>query len=86
MRYVLAPPWPLGPRRYLGYSSSMREDTDLSLAEAVFFGAPIVLPNEFLHEDEISVDTISIIVLKSLDASDFLCPDTILAASWQASS
>jgi hypothetical protein len=35
-----------------------REDTSLSPPEAVF-GAPIVLPNEFLKEDEIPVDTIS---------------------------
>ncbi len=33
------------------------EDTGLSPAEAVF-SAPIVLPNEFLKGDEISVDTI----------------------------
>jgi hypothetical protein len=34
-----------------------REDTGLSLAEA-FFGAPIVLPNEFLQNEELSVDSI----------------------------
>ncbi len=34
-----------------------REDTGLSLAEAVF-GAQIVLPNKFLQNDELSVDTI----------------------------
>ncbi len=34
----------------------LREDTGLSLAEAVF-GAQIVLPNEFLQNDELSVDT-----------------------------
>jgi hypothetical protein len=34
-----------------------REDTGLSPADAVF-GAPIVLPNEFLQRDEIPVDTI----------------------------
>jgi hypothetical protein len=34
-----------------------REDTGLSPAEAVF-GAQIVLPNEFLQNDELSVDTI----------------------------
>jgi hypothetical protein len=35
-----------------------REDTVLSPAEAVF-GTPIILPNEFLHGEEISVDNIS---------------------------
>jgi hypothetical protein len=34
-----------------------REDTGLSPAEAVF-GAPIVLPNEFLQNEEMSVDAI----------------------------
>jgi hypothetical protein len=34
-----------------------REDTGLSLAEAVYV-APIVLPNEFLQNEEISVDSI----------------------------
>jgi transposase InsO family protein len=34
-----------------------REDIGLSPAEAVF-GAPIVLPKEFLHNEEISVDSI----------------------------
>jgi hypothetical protein len=37
--------------------STAREDTGLSPAEAVF-GAQIVLPNEFLQNDELSVDTI----------------------------
>jgi hypothetical protein len=37
--------------------STAREDTGLSLAEAVF-GAQIVLPNEFLQNYELSVDTI----------------------------
>jgi hypothetical protein len=60
-QYVHAPPLPLGLRRTLGYSSASRAqrkgDTGLSPAEAVF-GAPIVLPNEFLKGDEISIDTI----------------------------
>jgi hypothetical protein len=34
-----------------------REDTGLSLAEAVF-GTPIVLPNMFLHGEEFSIDNI----------------------------
>jgi hypothetical protein len=37
--------------------STAREDTGLSPAKAVF-GAQIVLPNEFLQNDELSVDTI----------------------------
>ncbi len=41
----------------LGLRAQLREDTGLSSAEAVF-GAPIVLPNEFLQNDELSVDTI----------------------------
>jgi hypothetical protein len=40
----------------LGLQVQPREDTSLSLAEAVF-GAPIVLPNEFLKNDELSVDS-----------------------------
>jgi hypothetical protein len=41
----------------LGLRAQPREDAGLSLAEAVF-GAPIVLPNEFLHNDKLSVDSI----------------------------
>ncbi len=41
----------------LGHRAQPREDTGLSRAEAVF-GAQIVLPNEFLQNDELSVDTI----------------------------
>ncbi len=41
----------------LGLRAQPREDTGLSPAEAVF-GAQIVLPNEFLQNDELSVDTI----------------------------
>ncbi len=41
----------------LGLRAQPREDTGVSPAEAVF-GAQIVLPNEFLHNDELSVDTI----------------------------
>jgi hypothetical protein len=46
-------PWVL-----LGLRAEPREDTGLSPAEAVF-GAPIVLPNEFLSNDEMSVDSVS---------------------------
>ncbi len=41
----------------LGLRAQLREDTGLSPAEAAF-GAQIVLPNEFLQNDELSVDTI----------------------------
>jgi hypothetical protein len=41
----------------LGLGAQLREDTGLSPAEAVF-GAQIVLPNEFLQNNELSVDTI----------------------------
>ncbi len=41
----------------LGLRAQPREDTELSPAEAVF-GAQIVLPNEFLKNDVLSVDTI----------------------------
>ncbi len=57
----------------LGLRAQMREDTGLSLAEAVF-GAPIVLPNDFLQEDEISVDIISKKFPQSLDAPAFSLP------------
>jgi hypothetical protein len=46
-------PWVL-----LDLRAQPSEDTGLSPAEAVF-GAPIVLPNEFLKGDEIPVNTIS---------------------------
>ncbi len=45
-----------------------REDTGLSSAEAVF-GAQIVLPNEFLQNDELSVDTIVKKFAKTLHVS-----------------
>ncbi len=41
----------------LGLRAQPREDTGLSLAEAVF-SAQIVLPNECLQNDELSIDTI----------------------------
>ncbi len=41
----------------LGLRAQPREDTGLSPAEAVF-GPQIVLPNEFLQNDELSVDTV----------------------------
>ncbi len=47
-----------------------REDTGLSPAKAVF-GIPIVLPNEFLHGEEFSVDHIFKKFSKTLDAPAF---------------
>jgi hypothetical protein len=58
-------PWVL-----LGLRAQLREETGLSLAEAVF-GTPIVLPNEFLHEEEFSVDNIFKKFSKTLDAPAF---------------
>jgi hypothetical protein len=52
----------------LGLRAQPREDTGLSLAEAVF-GAQIVLPNEFLQNDEFSVDTIVNKFVKTLHVS-----------------
>ncbi len=50
----------------LGLQAQLREDTGLSPAEAVF-GAPIVLPNEFLQNEEVSVDSIIKNFSKNLD-------------------
>ncbi len=50
-------------------SAQPREDTGLSHAEAVF-GTPVVLPNVFLHGEEISVDMYTMF-LKTLDAPAF---------------
>jgi hypothetical protein len=55
-----------------------REDAGLSPAEAVF-GAPILLPNEFLQNDELSVDFIIKIFPKSCMFGLLLCLGTILA-------
>jgi hypothetical protein len=49
----------------LGLRAQPREDTGLSPAEAVF-GAPIVLPNEFLQNEEVPVDAIIQIFSKTL--------------------
>ncbi len=57
----------------LSLCAQPREDTGLSPAEAVF-GAPIVLPNEFLQGDKISVDSIIKIFSKTLDAPVFSLP------------
>jgi hypothetical protein len=52
----------------LGLRAQPREDTGLSPAEAVF-GAQIVLPKEFLQNDELSVDTIVQNFFKTLHVS-----------------
>jgi hypothetical protein len=57
----------------LGLRAQPREDTGLSLAEAVF-GAQIVLPNEFLQNDELSVDTIDKNFSKTLHVSAHSLP------------
>jgi hypothetical protein len=51
----------------LGHRAQPREDTGLSPAEAVF-GAPIVLPNEFLQNEDMPVDAIIKIFSKTLHA------------------
>ncbi len=56
------------PFMFLGLRAQLREDTGLSPAEAVF-GAQIVLPNEFLQNDELSVDTIVKIFAKTSHVS-----------------
>jgi hypothetical protein len=70
----------------LGLRAQPREDTGLFPAEAVF-GAPIVLPNEFLQTEEISFDSIITNSSKTLDAPD---SSLVLASScpgsWQPSS
>jgi hypothetical protein len=52
----------------IGLRAQPREDAGLSPAAAVF-GAQIVLPNEFLQNDEFSVDTIVKIFSKTLHVS-----------------
>jgi hypothetical protein len=64
----------------LGLRAQPREDTGLSLAEAVF-GAQIVLPNKFLQNDELSVDTIDKKFSKPCMFLLLLCLGTILAPS-----
>ncbi len=54
----------------LGLRAQPREDTGLSLAEVVF-GAQIVLPNEFLLNDELSVDTTVKQIFQNLEC---FCP------------
>jgi transposase InsO family protein len=61
------------PFALLGLQAQPREDTGLSPAEAVF-GAPIVLPNEFLQPDELAVDSIKKNFQRTLDAPAFSWP------------
>ncbi len=49
----------------LGLRAQPREDTGLSPAEVVF-GAQIVLPNDFLQNDELLIDTIVKIFFRNL--------------------
>jgi hypothetical protein len=49
----------------VGLRAQRREDIGLSPAEAVF-GAQIVLPNKFLKNDKLSVDTIVKIFFQNL--------------------
>ncbi len=51
----------------LGLRAQPKEDNGLSLAEVVY-GAPIVLLNKFLHNQEISIDSIIKIFSKTLHA------------------
>jgi hypothetical protein len=53
--------------------SQPREDTDLSLAEAVF-GALFVLPNELLQYEEFSIDQIVKKLAKVIDTPAFSLP------------
>jgi hypothetical protein len=62
----------------LGLRAQPREDTGLSPAKAVL-GAQIVLPNEFLQNDEFSVDAFVKKFSKTLHVSLLLCLGTILA-------
>ncbi len=55
----------------LGLRAQPREDTGLSLAESVF-GAPIVLPNEFLQCDELAVDSIIKNKIRNINCSCLL--------------
>jgi hypothetical protein len=64
----------------LGLRAQLREDTGLYLAEAVF-GSPIVLPNEILQNDELSVDSIIKFFSKILHVPASSCLGTILAPS-----
>jgi hypothetical protein len=57
----------------LGLRAQPREDTGFSPAESVF-GAPIVLPNEFLQCDELAVDSIIKNLNKTLDAPAYSLP------------
>jgi hypothetical protein len=61
-------PWVL-----LGLHAQPREDTGLFSSEAVF-GTPIVLPNEFLSNDEMSVDSVLKNMSKTLDAPPYSLP------------
>jgi hypothetical protein len=61
------------PFMLLGLRAQPREETGLSPAEAVF-GTLIVLPNEFLQNEEISVDAIIQNFSKTLHAAAVSLP------------
>jgi hypothetical protein len=67
----------------LGLREQPREDTGLSPAEAVF-SAPIVLPNVFLQNNELSVNSIIKIFFQNHACSAFFFAGTILAPSCPA--
>jgi hypothetical protein len=67
----------------LGLGAQPREDTGLSPAEAVF-RAQIVLPNEFLQNDELSVDAIVKNFSKTLHVSTPSLPSTDLPSKLPA--
>jgi transposase InsO family protein len=60
--------WSEGLPFVLSLRAQPRKETGLSRAEAVF-GTPIVLPNEFLHGDEFSVDEIVKKIFKNFACS-----------------
>jgi hypothetical protein len=57
----------------LGLRAQQREDNGLSPAEAVY-GSPLVLPNEFLKNDEISIDNMCKKFAVTIDAPAFSLP------------
>jgi hypothetical protein len=87
-RFAHAPPPRHVPRSYLLCSSDSEHSREKTLvffpAEAVF-GAQIVFPNEFLQNDELSVDTIVKKFAKPCMFLLLLCLGTILAPSCPAS-
>ena len=67
----------------LGLRAQPREDNGLSPAESVF-GSPLVLPSEFLKNDECSVDSI-VEKFKNIDAPAFSLLGTTAVGTCQTS-